>query len=77
MISLGDEERLVSMGKRLRELRKEKRMSLRMLAEKTGVDNSKIAKVETGQINITFIMLLKLLDGLSVKLEEFFDPRKY
>ena len=77
MISLGDEERLASMGKRLRVLRKEKGMSLRTLGEKTGVDNSKIAKVENGHVNITFTMLLKLLDGLSVKLEEFFDPGKY
>ena len=68
-----DKKALEDMGRRLRELREEQGLSLRTLAGKTRIDNSKIAKIEKGQVNITFMILLRLCGGLSIQPKMVFE----
>ena len=62
---------LIAFGKRLRAIRKEKKLSLRELSYRCGVDNSKIAKIEKGQVNLTALTLFQIWDGLSITPVQF------
>jgi transcriptional regulator with XRE-family HTH domain len=73
MILPEDKKTLEDMGKRLRELREEQQISLRTLSGRARIDNSKISKIEKGQINITFLILLRLCAGLEVKPKMVFE----
>jgi DNA-binding Xre family transcriptional regulator len=60
MITPADKKVLKRFGENLRKLRKEKGLSLREMSYACSIDNSKIAKIEKGMINITFTTLLQL-----------------
>ena len=62
-----------AMGRRLRTLRESKGLSLRDLADKTDIDNSKIGKIEKGRVNITIGIFMELCHGLEVLPKDFFD----
>lgn len=62
-----------AMGQRLKQLRTDNGLPLRELAKRSGIDNSKIAKIERGKVNITYTMLLDLFAGLSIHPQLFFD----
>jgi transcriptional regulator with XRE-family HTH domain len=64
------ERALKEFGKNFAKLRKEKNLSLRQVSQSCNLDNSKIAKIEKGMINISLTTLLELSDGLDV------DPQK-
>ena len=51
-------------GATIQQLRKNKRLTLRQVAAACQLDNSKIAKIEKGMINITFTTLLQLAMAL-------------
>lgn len=67
------QEFLVRMGLRIKQLRIEKGLSLRDLSRISGVNNSKIAKVEKGYVNITVVTLAILLEALGVSPVVFWD----
>lgn len=58
-------------GRKLREAREDAGLSLRDLAEKTGIGHGHIGKIERGQLNVSVDTLETLLDalGLSVTIE--------
>jgi transcriptional regulator with XRE-family HTH domain len=60
MIKPGDKKVLKKFGENLRNLRKQKGLSLRQMSYACSIDNSKIAKIEKGMVNITFTTLLQL-----------------
>jgi transcriptional regulator with XRE-family HTH domain len=60
MIQPADKKVLKKFGENLRKLRKQKKLSLRQMSYACSIDNSKIAKIEKGKINITFTTLLQL-----------------
>lgn len=60
MIKPGDKKVLKKFGENLRKLRKQKGLSLRQMSYACSIDNSKIAKIEKGMINITYTTLLQL-----------------
>jgi len=64
MITPADKKVLKRFGENLRKLRKEKGLSLREMSYACSIDNSKIAKIEKGMINITFTTLLQLAVAL-------------
>ena len=64
MITPQDKKVLKRFGENLRKLRKEKGLSLREMSYACSIDNSKIAKIEKGMINITFTTLLQLAVAL-------------
>ena len=62
-------------GERLRRLREQSGLSQRALARESGVANATISQIESGKLNPTVSMLKKVLDGVPIKLSEFFaDP---
>ncbi len=64
MITPGDKKALKKFGENLRQLRKNKGLSLREMSYACSIDNSKIAKIEKGMINITLTTLLQLAVAL-------------
>ena len=67
MITPADKKVLKQFGDNLRRLRKEKGLSLREMSYACSIDNSKIAKIEKGMINITFTTLLQLAVALEAQ----------
>ncbi|MEI6970574.1 MAG: helix-turn-helix domain-containing protein [bacterium] len=59
-------------GRRIRELRQDRELSLRALAQKSGVAVSFLSKVEAGRGSPTLVTLLKILEALNCTAPEFF-----
>lgn len=57
-------------GQRLRTLRKSGQLTLAELANRSGVSVSTISKIENGALSPTLDVILKLCDGLSVKISD-------
>lgn len=68
-----DRKHLKKLGENIKRLREAKEISLRQLSYACNVDNSKIAKIEKGQINITFTTLMQLANGLDVHPSELLN----
>ena len=66
-------EFLVQFGKRLGEIKKQKGLSYRKIAENCDLDASFISKIEKGTENITLETILNLSYGLKIQPKEFFD----
>jgi transcriptional regulator with XRE-family HTH domain len=60
------------LGTRLKELRKEKGITLNDLARLTGMSRSTLYKVENNGMSLTYQKLLRLSDGLGVEIAELF-----
>jgi transcriptional regulator with XRE-family HTH domain len=60
-------------GHRLKELRQRHRLSQRQLARQSGVANATISQIESGKLNPTVSMLKKVLDGIPIRMSEFFS----
>ncbi|NCO74706.1 MAG: helix-turn-helix transcriptional regulator [Cyanobacteria bacterium] len=57
-------------GEKIRQIRKQQKMSQNELAEKSGLHRTYIGAVERGERNITLINAEKIAQALSVKLFE-------
>jgi transcriptional regulator with XRE-family HTH domain len=66
MINKENKLLLARFGKHVRRLREQKGLSLRELSYSCNIDNSKISKIENGQINITVLTVLELASGLEI-----------
>jgi transcriptional regulator with XRE-family HTH domain len=53
-------------GKKILEIRHQKKMSLREVEYRCSLDNSKISRIEKGKINISLSTLTDLARGLDV-----------
>lgn len=60
----------MNIARRLTELREEQGFSMRKLAERSGVSQSFISSIESGQKQPTLDSLVKLADGLGITLIE-------
>ena len=56
-------------GKRIAELRKERKLSQVDLAIKTGLDKGHIARIELGRYSVGLDTLQKIADALDVRIE--------
>lgn len=64
---------LLAFGQRMREIRKEKKMTLIDLEIKTGISNGKLSKIENGLVNIEFFTIVKIAEGLGVRVARLFS----
>ncbi|MEM7359408.1 MAG: cupin domain-containing protein [Pseudomonadota bacterium] len=62
-----------AIGERLRQLRLRHGLSQRKLAQQSGVANATISLIESNKLNPTVSMLKKVLDGVPIRLSEFFS----
>jgi transcriptional regulator with XRE-family HTH domain len=60
-------------GKRIKELRKNRNLSLRELSQRCNLDYSDIAKYEKGEVNIQLSTIYELAKGLQISPKEFFN----
>ena len=64
---------VADVGQRLRLVRVSKNLSQRELAKRTGVTNSTISLIESGDMNPSIGTLKRVLDGIPVTLGDFFS----
>ena len=73
MLNNNDKKALRRFGQHLADIRKEKKLSLRDVSSACNIDNSKIAKIEKGMVNITVTTILELAAGLDIHPKKLFD----
>jgi transcriptional regulator with XRE-family HTH domain len=61
-----DSSLLRALGKRVRELRKERGYSQEKLAERAGIHENHVRRIEGGTANPSYVVLVKLAKGLGV-----------
>ena len=61
---------LKDLGNRIREIRKERGMSQKQLAYKIGKDKQSIQRLESGNVNPSYIYLLQVCTGLEIELKD-------
>jgi len=64
------EDLLISLGVRIRTLRKKRGWSQVEMAEKVGIDRSFLADVERGKRNISILNLHLIAEGLEVSISQ-------
>jgi len=62
---------LLSLGKRVKEIRLSKKLTQTELANIIGKDHPSINKLENGKVNPSYIFLLEVAEGLEVDLKDF------
>ncbi len=64
----------LDLGRRVRELRKEKDWTLEQAARQAGLARSTLSKIENGQMSPTYDALKKLAVGLEITVPQLFTP---
>ncbi len=64
------EKKLLPIGDTIREIRKSNEMTLRVLAEKSGVSKAMLSQIESDKVNPTIATLWKISTGLGVDINE-------
>ena len=65
-----------ALGRRVRRLRESRDWTLERAAEATTVDWKHWQKIESGQINVTLVTLVRIAEGFGVPLADLFGPLK-
>lgn len=73
MIRDSDKTNLNKLGLHIKKLREAKGLSFRELSYACDIDNSKISKIEKGQVNITLTTMLQLAKALEVTPSELLN----
>jgi len=63
---------LVSLGSRLRSIRKQKRITQQQLAELCSIEKANLSRIESGITNPTILTLFKMSKALETTLPDFF-----
>jgi XRE family aerobic/anaerobic benzoate catabolism transcriptional regulator len=71
---LSGEDFLLSLGARVRELRNRRGMTRKTLAQESAVSERHLAQLESGEGNISILLLRRIAAVLNVSLEELFAP---
>ncbi|HKI54354.1 MAG TPA: helix-turn-helix domain-containing protein [Anaerolineales bacterium] len=71
----GNDAESVDVGSRLRELRELRGISMRSLAEKSGLSANALSMIERGKTSPSVSTLYKLADGLGVSITAFFGTQ--
>lgn len=64
------DERMITFGKRVREVRKSKGISQEALAEIAGIDRSYMGNIERGEKNITLKKAYEICDALGIHIKD-------
>ncbi|MBU1009667.1 MAG: helix-turn-helix transcriptional regulator [Bacteroidetes bacterium] len=70
-----DREILIKFGQRVREIRKEKRLSQEELSFKADLHRTYIGMIERAEKNITLINIEKIAHALNVEIKELFNDK--
>jgi XRE family transcriptional regulator, aerobic/anaerobic benzoate catabolism transcriptional regulator len=70
-----EEEFLAFVGARVRDLRNRRGMTRKMVADEADVSERHLAQLESGEGNISIVLLRRIAGALSVSLVEVFSPR--
>ena len=73
---LSGEQFLLSLGSRVRDLRNSRGMTRKILARESGVSERHLAQLESGEGNISILLLRRIVAVLNVSLEELFAPEQ-
>ncbi|PSL43326.1 helix-turn-helix protein [Chitinophaga niastensis] len=65
-------DELIKLGKRLQQLRKERKLTQMDMEVRSGINNGDISRIENGQKNIEFHSIVKLAAALEVELYQLF-----
>ena len=68
-----DEEYLIELGKRIKSIRLQKKISQTEIAYRCGFDKSNYNTIESGKRNPTVISLLKIATALEIDIKDLFD----
>lgn len=68
-----EKEYLISLGKRIKGIRLEKKISQTEIAYRCGFDKSNYSTIESGKRNPTIISLLKIAKALDISLIDLFQ----
>jgi len=68
-----DNEALVALGNRVRELRTKANLTQKELAEKAGLNNNYLSMLERGDRNPSYLTMLKLAHGLKVPVKKLVE----
>jgi transcriptional regulator with XRE-family HTH domain len=58
---------VAALGKQIRKLRQARGWTLEQAAEAMSMDATQLAKIEAGSLNVTLVTLVRIADGLGVK----------
>ena len=64
---------LRSVGLRVRALRQERDWTLEEFSARSGVDWKHVQKIESGQINVSFVTILRIATGFDVPIAALFE----
>lgn len=68
-----NKELAVAFGKRVREVRKERGMSMQRLADEINVEYRQVARIEAGEVNTSLQMAYAIATALGITLPELLD----
>ena len=66
----------MDIGKRIKDLREAENLSQNALADKAGISQSHLRRVELGQSGISIDHLQIICDALNINICEFFEPTR-
>lgn len=72
--ALREQDFLLFLGKRVRELRNRRGLTRKMLASEADVSERHLAQLEAGEGNVSIVLLRRIAGALSVSLSELFGP---
>lgn len=64
---------MIGLGKRIRELRKQRKLTLVEVAGKTGIDKATLCRIEKGRMSGTLQSHLKIADALGIRLPDLYQ----
>jgi len=67
------EDIAMAIGRRIRDMRLQRNMSMEYLALESGMDYSQLSRIERGKINTSVYHLYLIAQVLGVHLQEMFD----
>lgn len=73
MTKIRDEKYLKALGKRIKEIRKQKGISTYDLSYESNISRSQINSIEKGDINTSICTLKALADALELKVKDLID----
>src|SRR5437588_12571268 len=64
----------IDVGERLQALRRYRRCTLRVVAERAGLSESFLSQVERGRASASIASLRRIADGLGISISDLFQP---
>ena len=72
-MELSDDEVIKNIGHKLREIRKQKKMTQFELAKAAGIYRDHLGRIERAETNVSIVILYHLAYCLKIKIEDLFD----